>query len=85
VLVQALLAKTAVERFDEGIVRGLARPGEIQDHPMGIGPEVYLLGDELRAIIHPDPLRHPILGHCQVEGRDHIVAFIAEFHPNNKD
>src|SRR5208337_4843483 len=50
VLVQALLPKTAVERFDKGIVRGLARPGKIYDHPMGIGPQINFLGDELRAV-----------------------------------
>jgi hypothetical protein len=67
VLIQAFLPETAVERFDEGVIRGLPRPGKVQDHAMGVGPQVDFLGDKLRAVVQPDALRHPILGHCQVE------------------
>jgi hypothetical protein len=82
VLIQAFLSKPAVERFDEGIVRGLARPGEVQDDAMGIGSQVNFFGDKLRAVVHPEAFRHPILGHRQVEGRDHIIAPVAEAHPD---
>ena len=40
VLVQTLLPKAAVKGFDEGIVRGLPRPGEVQDDAMGVSPQV---------------------------------------------
>src|SRR3974377_1503058 len=82
VLVQTLLPKAAVKGFDEGIVRGLPRPGEVQDDAMGVGPQVNFLGDELRAVVYPDALRHPILSHRPVEGGDHVVAFVAETHPD---
>jgi hypothetical protein len=39
VFIQALLLKTAVKGFDEGIIRGLPRPGKIQDHTLDIGPQ----------------------------------------------
>jgi hypothetical protein len=77
VLVQTFLPKPAVKRLDEGVVRGLPRPGEVQDYAMGVGPQVNFLGDKLRAIVHPDAFRHPILGHRQVEGCGHIIAPVA--------
>jgi hypothetical protein len=82
VFIQALLPEPAVKRFDEGVVRGLPRPREVQDYAMGIGPQVNFLGDELRAVVHPDTFRHPILGHRQVEGGDHIIAPVTESHPD---
>ena len=78
VLIQAFLPKPAVERFDEGVVCGLAWPGKIQDHAMSISPQVNFFGDELRAIIHLEALRHPTVDHRQVEGGDHIIALVAE-------
>ncbi len=48
---------------------------------MGLSPQVNFLGDKFRAVVQPDAFRHPILGHRQVEGRDHVVAFIAESYP----
>lgn len=47
---------------------------------MGIDPRVNILGDKLRGV-DLDTFRHPILGHCQVEGRDHIIAATAESSP----
>jgi hypothetical protein len=44
--------------------------------------ERFDLGDKLRAVVHPDAFQHPILGHCQVEGRNHIIAFAAESYPD---
>ena len=49
---------------------------------MGIGSQVKLFGDELRAVVHLHPLRHPILGHRQVGGRNKIIALVAESHPD---
>jgi hypothetical protein len=82
VFIQTLLPKPAVERFNEGIVRGLPRPGKIQDHPMSISPQVNFLGDKLRAVVYPDAFWHPILGHRQVESRGHVIAPVAESHPD---
>jgi hypothetical protein len=73
VLIQALLPKPAVERFNEGVVRGLPRPGKIQDHTVGISPQVKFFGDKLRTVVQLEPFRHPMLGHCQVENCDHIL------------
>ena len=80
VLVQTLLPKAAVKGVDEGIIRGLPGPGEVQDDAMGIGPQVKFLGDELRAVVQPDALWHPIMGHRQVESRDHVIAPGAKAH-----
>jgi hypothetical protein len=82
VLIQALLPETAGERFDEGIIRGLSRPGEVQDDAVGLGPQVNLFGDKLRAIVQPDAFRHPILGHRLLESRDHVVTPVAEAYPD---
>ncbi len=48
---------------------------------MAIGVQINFLRDKLRAVVHPDTLRHPVLGHRQVEGDDHIVALVTESHP----
>ena len=66
VLIQALLSEAAVKRFDEGIIRGLAGAGEVQDYAMSVSPQVNFLGDKLRAVVQPDAFRHPIVGHRQV-------------------
>ena len=82
VLIQALLPKTAVKRFDERIFRGLPRLGEIQDQAMGIGPQVKFFGDGLQTIVRLDGLRHRVAGHRQVESQDHIIALVAVSHPD---
>ena len=38
VLVQALLTEASVERLNEGVVRGLPGPAEVQLHPVQAGP-----------------------------------------------
>ena len=58
VFIQALLPKPAVERFDEGVICGLAWPGKIQNYVTSISPQVNFFGDELRTIVRPDALRH---------------------------
>jgi hypothetical protein len=39
VLIQAFLPKTAVKRFDEGVVRGLAWPGKVQNQGAQVPPQ----------------------------------------------
>ena len=43
VLVQALLTEASVERLNEGVVRGLPGPAEVQLHPVQAGPLVQPL------------------------------------------
>ena len=50
-LVEAFEPEAAVEGLDEGIISGLSRSGEVQLHPFAIGPQVQLLGGELRAVV----------------------------------
>ena len=54
VSVQALGPEPAIERFDKRIVRWLSRPGEVQRHAVGIGPEVEIARDELRSLVDTD-------------------------------
>ena len=55
--VQAFVPEPPVEGFHERVVRGLARPTEVQGHPIYICPMVEGAGDELRPIVHPDLCR----------------------------
>jgi hypothetical protein len=52
---------------------------------MGVGPQVNFFGDELQTVVYPDALWHPISGPRQVEGRDHIIALVAETHADKGD
>jgi hypothetical protein len=54
--VQALVAKTAVERLYEGIVAGFTRPAEVQRHAVLVRPAVECFRDELRPIVHANGL-----------------------------
>jgi hypothetical protein len=47
--VQAFRPELAVERLDEAVVRGLARPGELRRDRVSIGSEIEFPGDELAA------------------------------------
>ena len=55
-LVQTFRPEASIEGFDEGIVRWLAGPGEVKDHPALVGPEIHVARDELAALIDPDRL-----------------------------
>src|SRR6184192_2790837 len=57
VLVEALVAKLAVEAFDVGILDWLAGADEVQLHPDPVGPGVEGLPGELWAVVHHDELR----------------------------
>ena len=66
--VQELVAQPAVERLDQPVVRGLARPRVVELDASPIGPFVQSLGSELRAVVDRDrtwpsaPLRGLIEG-----------------------
>jgi hypothetical protein len=55
--VQALHPELPVQAFDEGIIRWLARPAEVQCHGAHEGPKVELLADEFWPVIEPDRRR----------------------------
>ena len=52
--VEALGAKSAIERLDERVVRRLARPGEVERDVVLIRPQIEVAGDELGALIDAD-------------------------------
>jgi hypothetical protein len=52
VRVQAFVSELAIEGFDEAVVRGLARPGEVENDTALIGPQIEIARDELGALIN---------------------------------
>ncbi len=54
--VQAFAPDLAVEGFDEGIVRRLARPGEVKNDTVRVGSEIEVTGDKLAIMINADGL-----------------------------
>ena len=54
VRVQAFRSQSTVERFNEGVVRRLARPREIKRHALQVSPQIKLTRDELAALVDPD-------------------------------
>lgn len=76
--VQTLGPEATVEGFNEGVIGRFARPGEVQNDVVGIGPEVEVTADKLGALVNPDCLR---IAHCPtglVERADNILRAIAE-------
>ena len=47
--VQTFIAEPTVERFDKGIVCGLASAAEVQGHPVDVGPVIQCFRDEFGA------------------------------------
>ena len=56
VSVQTFSAELAVKAFDEGIVGWFPGPSEFQRDTFGIGPQVQIVGDELRALVNAKSL-----------------------------
>ena len=52
VRVQTFIPKAAVEGFDKRVIRGFSWSGEVQRHPVLVGPFVERFGDELTPVIH---------------------------------
>jgi hypothetical protein len=52
--VQTFIAKPAVKRLAQAIIRGLARPREVQLHTVPRGPLIKGFGGELAAIVGGD-------------------------------
>src|SRR5689334_18447044 len=72
--IQTLVAELAVEAFDMGILRGLARLNEVQRDAVRIGPSIQDLPSELRAIVHGDLLGRPVPGNELVEHPRHPLT-----------
>src|SRR5258706_15291671 len=53
---QAFGSELAVERFDEAVVRRLARPREVQHDIILVSPDIEIAGDELRSLVDADRL-----------------------------
>jgi len=71
---QAFRPELTVEAFDERIIRGLARPREVQRDAVFIGPTIQRLRDELRTIIDPDGARGTEDPCDPIHGLDHLLA-----------
>ncbi len=76
--VQALLSEFAIERLYEGVVRWLPGPGEIQDDPALIGPEIEISRDEFGSLIHPDHLRIPGVGASFIQRPNHVFSVLTQ-------
>ena len=66
--VQTFVAQAAVERFDVAIVRGLARPREIELHAAVERPRLEGFGGELRPVIDGDGFREISCRNCRFKG-----------------
>src|SRR5687768_10024143 len=72
--VQAFFAESTVERFDGGIVSRLAATTEVENHAVGVGPEIHRGADELGAVVAVDALRQSTLETQPLERRDDIAT-----------
>lgn len=54
---QAFVPQLSMEGLGKGVVRGLSRPGEVQRHPVLVGPPIHGLRVELGTIVTANPLR----------------------------
>src|SRR4249920_1234532 len=57
--VEALVAKAAVKRFDERVVGGLARTGEIERDAVLVGPAIERQRYEFWSVVRLDTNRSP--------------------------
>ena len=72
--VQTVETQASIEGFDHGVVRGLAAPAEVQDHAVGVRPQIHRGTDELGPVVAIDPLRQSALKPQPLECRRDIVA-----------
>jgi hypothetical protein len=62
VLVKAFLSQSTIERLDERVIGGLARPTKVERHLVKVSPPIERLRDKLRAIIDANRLRLASVG-----------------------
>jgi site-specific DNA recombinase len=74
VLAQTFGPEPAVECLDEGVVGGLAGPGEVKYDPALVSPEVHVARDELAALIDADRLGIARRSADSVERRNDVLV-----------
>lgn len=80
--VQTVFAKPSVERLDHRVVRRLAPATEVEDHAVGIRPEIHRGTDELRAVVAVDPLGQPPIEPEALECRGDVLPCERASHGN---
>jgi hypothetical protein len=74
VLLQTLLPKLSVERFDERIIRGLSRTAEVELHAIAGSPPVYGLRQELGTISDSDCFRQSAMDRNPFQNLHEVVT-----------
>src|SRR5687767_9827114 len=72
--VQTFFAESSVEGFDGRVVRRFTPTTEVEDHAVGVRPQVHRRTDELGAVVAIDPLRQTALKAQPLEGGDDITT-----------
>src|SRR3954447_4405420 len=73
VRVQALAAEPPIESLYQGVVRRFAGPGEVERDAVGVGPQIEVPGDELRALVHTDRPGIAYAPANSLKGRDKLL------------
>ena len=71
VQVQAFIPQRPAERLDKGVICWLARPREVDPHPVQIGPVIEQTPSKLRPIVYPLALRLALEPHKLVQDLGH--------------
>lgn len=82
--VQAIRSKPPLEQLDHGVGCRLATTTDVENHPVGISPEVYRGTGELRTIVAVDSLRHATLEAEAIKGRRNLVSAKARANINGQ-
>ena len=82
--VRAFCSEPAVKCFYEGVVRGLARSGEVQSDAALIDLEVHVARYEFTALVDADGFGATHLPADPIQRRHDIFAAIAEFRIQNR-
>jgi len=72
--VQTFRSEAAIERFDEGVIGGLAWPREVERNATLIGPQIEVARHKLGALVDPDRRREAHLPADPFEHVDDIDA-----------
>lgn len=83
-LVETLLAELAVERLNEGVVRGFPKPAEVELHFIEVGPPVERFRDELRTVVEADRFWRGASLDNLFQGFHHVVAGQPLTNPNGQ-
>lgn len=78
VSVQTFRPQPGIERFDEGVVGGLARPREVERDAALVSPKVQVARDELGALINAYRLRIAGSRTDPFQRGDDVLAAIAD-------